>query len=83
MIFENDIMTILYLSYYVSSYQILKNLLLSLNKYFAIVPGQLRPYRKIVLILALLSTVFMGYGTTRFVLDTSLLNLGLAKTIRQ
>jgi len=55
----------------VSSYQILKNLLLSLNKYFAKVPGQLRPYRKIVLILALLSTVFMGYGTTRFVLDVS------------
>jgi len=55
----------------VSSYQILKNLLLSLNKYFAIVPGQLRPYRKIVLILALLSTVFMGYGATRFVLDVS------------
>ncbi len=49
----------------------MKNLLLALNKYFAIVPGQLRPYRKIVLILALLSTVFMGYGTTRFVLDVS------------
>ena len=49
----------------------MKELLLSLNKYFAIVPGQLRPYRKIVLILALLSTVFMGYGTTRFVLDVS------------
>ncbi len=49
----------------------MKSLLLSLNDYFALVPGQLRPYRKIVLILALLSTVFMGYGTTRFVLDTS------------
>ena len=49
----------------------MKNLLLALNKYFATVPGQLRPYRKIVLILALLSTVFMGYGTTRFVLDVS------------
>jgi len=49
----------------------MKELLLSLNKYFAIVPGQLRPYRKIVLILALLSTVFMGYGATRFVVDTS------------
>ena len=49
----------------------MKELLLSLNKYFAIVPGQLRPYRKIVLILALLSTFFMGYGATRFVLDTS------------
>ena len=49
----------------------MKELLLSLNKYFAIVPGQLRPYRKIVLILALLLTVFMGYGATRFVLDTS------------
>ena len=49
----------------------MKELLLSLNKYFAIVPGQLRPYRKIVLILALLSTVIMGYGATRFVVDTS------------
>jgi len=49
----------------------MKDLLLALNKYFAIVPGQLRPYRKIVLILALLSTVFMGYGATRFVLDVS------------
>jgi hypothetical protein len=49
----------------------MKSLLLSLNDYFALVPGQLRPYRKIVLILALLSTIFMGYGTTRFVLDTS------------
>ncbi len=49
----------------------MKELLLSLNKYFAIVPGQLRPYRKIVLIVALLLTVFMGYGATRFVLDTS------------
>lgn len=49
----------------------MKNLLLALNKYFAIVPGQLRPYRKIVLILALLSTVFMGYGSTRFSLDVS------------
>jgi len=49
----------------------MKDLLLVLNKYFAIVPGQLRPYRKIVLILALLSTFFMGYGATRFVVDTS------------
>jgi len=49
----------------------MKDLLLALNKYFAIVPGQLRPYRKIVLILALLSTVIMGYGATRFVLDVS------------
>ena len=49
----------------------MKELLLSLNKYFAIVPGQLRPYRKIVLIIALVSTVIMGYGATRFVLDTS------------
>ena len=34
-------------------------------------PDQLIPYRKIVLILALLSTIFMGYGASRFVLDTS------------
>jgi len=49
----------------------MKNLLLYLNGYFARVPGQLIPYRKIVLILALLSTIFMGYGASRFVLDTS------------
>ena len=49
----------------------MKDLLLALNKYFAIVPGQLRPYRKIVLILALLLTVIMGFGATRFVLDVS------------
>ena len=49
----------------------MKNLLLYLNKYFAKVPGQLIPYRKTVLILALLSTIFMGYGASRFVLDTS------------
>jgi predicted RND superfamily exporter protein len=49
----------------------MKNLLLYLNGYFARVPGQLIPYRKIVLILALLSTIFMGFGASRFVLDTS------------
>ena len=49
----------------------MKNLLLYLNKYFAKVPRQLIPYRKTVLILALLSTIFMGYGASRFVLDTS------------
>ena len=49
----------------------MKNLLLYLNKYFAKVPGQLIPYRKTVLILALLSTIFMGFGASRFVLDTS------------
>ena len=49
----------------------MKNLLLYLNGYFARVPGQLIPYRKIVLIVALLSTIFMGFGASRFVLDTS------------
>ena len=49
----------------------MKSLLLALNKYFATVPGRLRPYWKIVLILALLSTIFMGYGATRFSLDVS------------
>ncbi len=49
----------------------MKNLLLYLNKYFAKVPGKLIPYRKTVLILALLSTIFMGFGSSRFVLDTS------------
>ena len=49
----------------------MKNLLLYLNHYFAKVPGQLIPYHKTVLALALLSTIFMGYGASRFVLDTS------------
>ncbi|MDB4026495.1 efflux RND transporter permease subunit [Candidatus Thioglobus sp.] len=49
----------------------MKNLLLYLNHYFAKVPGQLIPYRNTVLALALLSTIFMGYGASRFVLDTS------------
>ena len=49
----------------------MKNLLLSLNKYFAKVPAQLIPYRKTVILLALLSTIFMGFGASRFVLDTS------------
>ncbi|MDC1417962.1 efflux RND transporter permease subunit [Candidatus Thioglobus sp.] len=49
----------------------MKNLLLYLNHYFAKVPRQLIPYRKTVLALALLSTIFMGYGASRFVLDTS------------
>ena len=49
----------------------MKNLLLSLNKYFAKVPTQLIPYRKTVILLALLSTIFMGFGASRFVLDTS------------
>ena len=49
----------------------MKNLLLYLNQYFAKVPSQLIPYRKAVLLVALLSTIFMGYGASRFVLDTS------------
>ena len=49
----------------------MKNLLLSLNEYFAKVPAQLIPYRKIVIVIALLSTIFMGFGASRFVLDTS------------
>ena len=47
----------------------MKNLLLALSRYFAKVPGQLRPHRKLVLILALLSTVFMVVGANRFTLD--------------
>lgn len=50
----------------------MKNLLLALSRYFATVPGKLRPHSKIVLILALLSTVFMGFGANRFSLDFSI-----------
>jgi len=49
----------------------MKNLLLKLNIYFEKVPGKLIPYRKTILLLALLSTLFMGFGAFRFVLDTS------------
>ena len=34
-------------------------------------PSQLIPYHKTVLVLALLSTIFMAFGASRFVLDTS------------
>jgi len=50
----------------------MKNLLLALSHYFAKVPDQLRPHRKIVLVLALLSTVFMVFGANRFTLDFSI-----------
>ena len=50
----------------------MKNILLYLNKYFEKVPDKLIPYRKTVLVLVLLSTLFMGYGATKFVVNTSL-----------
>ena len=50
----------------------MKTLLLALSLYFEKVPGQLRPHRKLVLVLALLSTVFMVVGANRFTLDFSI-----------
>jgi len=50
----------------------MKSLLLTLSRYFEKVPGQLRPHRKLVLVLALLSTVFMVVGANRFTLDFSI-----------
>ena len=50
----------------------MKNLLLALSHYFAKVPGRLRSHRKLVLVLALLSTVFMVVGANRFTLDFSI-----------
>jgi len=50
----------------------MKHLLLFLNKYFASVPSALRPYRIIVLILALISTIVMAIGAAKFTLDVSI-----------
>lgn len=51
----------------------MKNILLALNRYFAKLPNQLRGHRKLVLIIALLSTLFMGYGAYyKFTLDIAI-----------
>lgn len=42
-----------------------------LAAYFAAIPAILRPYRYIIAGVALLGTVFMGFGATKFELDTS------------
>lgn len=44
----------------------------SMSKYFAKIPGALRPYRYIIVIVSLLGTIFMGFGATKFELDTSI-----------
>ena len=42
-----------------------------LSTYFADIPGLLRPHRFVIVILALAGTIFMGFGATKFELDTS------------
>jgi predicted RND superfamily exporter protein len=44
----------------------------SMSAYFAAIPTALRPYRYIIVIFALVSTTFMGFGATKFELDTSI-----------
>ncbi|MCK4862514.1 MAG: MMPL family transporter [Rhodobacteraceae bacterium] len=44
----------------------------SMSTYFAAVPGALRPYRYLIVIVALVGTIFMGFGATKFELDTSI-----------
>lgn len=44
----------------------------SMSAYFAAIPGVLRPYRYIIVIVALIGTIFMGFGATKFELDTSI-----------
>ena len=44
----------------------------SMSMYFAAIPGALRPFKYIIAIVALLGTIFMGYGATKFELDTSM-----------
>lgn len=44
----------------------------SMSAYFATIPGALRPYRYIIVIVALIGTIFMGFGATKFELDTSI-----------
>jgi predicted RND superfamily exporter protein len=50
----------------------MKNVLLGFNNYFSGVPGQLRSYRKTVLLLALVSTIFMAIGTSKFSFNFSI-----------
>lgn len=42
-----------------------------LSAYFAAIPNLLRPYRYIIVVVALIGTIFMGFGATKFELDTS------------
>ena len=44
----------------------------SMSAYFAAIPGVLRPYRYIIVIVSLIGTIFMGVGATKFELDTSI-----------
>jgi predicted RND superfamily exporter protein len=42
-----------------------------MSAYFAAIPSLLRPYRYVIVVVALIGTVFMGFGATKFELDTS------------
>ena len=42
-----------------------------LSAFFAGIPGKLRPFRFLIAGIALLGTVFMGFGASKFELDTS------------
>ena len=42
-----------------------------LSAFFAGIPGKLRPFRFLIAGIALLGTAFMGFGASKFELDTS------------
>jgi hypothetical protein len=50
----------------------MKSVLLGLNQYFSNVPNKLRSYRKTVLVIALLSSIFMGFGLSKFSFNFSI-----------
>ena len=49
----------------------MKSILLAISDYFERLPNRLRPWRWGIIIFALVSTVFMGIGSTKFVIDVT------------
>jgi predicted RND superfamily exporter protein len=49
--------------------RIVKNLLLAISDYFEHLPDRVRPWRWTIITFALVSTIFMAVGSTKFVID--------------
>ena len=49
----------------------LKNILLATSDYFERLPDRLRPWRWSIIIFALVTTLFMAFGSTKFVIDVT------------
>ncbi len=47
----------------------MKNLLLAISYYFEALPGQLRPWRWTIITFALVTSLFMALGSTKFLID--------------